>query len=168
MSHNIGRWRPLSSTTKTDYPSRIGPQGSPPVTFRTRALERATHDVGVHLQQALGDFGLSQAEIHVLGHLGEAGPSTVSDIHASFGHRRSTLSSVLNRLESRGLVSRSINPADRRSVVVSTTAGGAIAASRVRAAVEDLERRVADGTTRADQEGYSAVIAAVDRATRRA
>ncbi len=47
--------------------------------------------------------GLSQAEIHVLGYLAEAGPvdrRTTST--ASFGHRRSTLSSVLNRLESTG------------------------------------------------------------------
>lgn len=136
------------------------------MTFRTRALERASHDVGVHLQQVLRDLGLSQAEIHVLGYLAESGPSTISDIHASFGHRRSTLSSVLDRLERRGHISRSINPQDRRSIVVSTTAEGTIAALRVRDAVDDLERRVARETSAAEQTGFGAVVAAVLRATR--
>ena len=135
------------------------------MTFRTRSLERATHDVGVHLQQKLGDLGLSQAEVHVLGYLAEAGPSTVNAIHGSFGHRRSTLSSVLNRLENRGLVVRSINAADRRSVVVETTDTGAIAALRVRDAVEDLERRIAGATTSVEQGGFGAVLAAVGLAT---
>jgi DNA-binding MarR family transcriptional regulator len=136
------------------------------VAFRTRALERATHDVGGHLQEALHELRVTQADIHVLGYLAEAGPSNVAEIHASFGHRRSTLSSVLNRLESRGWILRSIDPEDRRSIVVTTTAAGAIAASRVREAVEDLERRVADTATPIEQEGFSAVLAAVGRETR--
>jgi len=138
------------------------------VAFRTRDLERATHDVGVHLQVALADLRLAQAEIHVLGHLADEGPSTIGEIHRSFGHRRSTLSSVLNRLETRGLIARSINPADRRSIVVTTTPAGTSAASRVQAVVDDLCRRVASETTTLEQEGFSAVLAAVGRQTRTA
>jgi DNA-binding MarR family transcriptional regulator len=137
------------------------------VPFRTRALERATHEIGGHLQTVLGDLRVSQAEIHVLGFLGEAGASTVGDIHESFGHRRSTLSSVLNRLEARGFITRAINPRDRRSVVVTATADGAVAAARAREAVEELQQRVAEATSEADQRGFSAVLAAIDAALRR-
>jgi len=136
------------------------------VPFRTRTLERATHEVGVYLQDRLRELRLSQAEIHVLGYLAEAGPSTVNEIHASFGHRRSTLSSVLNRLDARGLVERSVNPSDRRSVVVTPTAQGAVAAAEVRSVIAELEQRVADGATAAEHRGYDAVLTAVGAATR--
>lgn len=137
------------------------------MTFRTRALERATHDLGLYLQGALGDLRISQAEIHVLGYLAEAGAATVGDIHASFGHRRSTLSSVLNRLERRELIARSINPEDRRSIVVTLTAAGATTAARVRATVLELQDRVATATTPAEQAGFDAVLSALGAATRR-
>jgi DNA-binding MarR family transcriptional regulator len=133
--------------------------------FRTRGLERASHQVGLYLQEALRDLALTQAEIHILAHLATEGPSTVGELHASFGHRRSTLTSVLDRLEARGLVTRSTNPADRRSVVVTPTGTGSIVAERVRTVVEDLERRVTEGTSPAEQGGFFAVLDAIDHAT---
>jgi DNA-binding MarR family transcriptional regulator len=130
-----------------------------------RPLERATHQAGLHLQAALADLGLSQAEIHVLAHLAADGPSSAGDLHRGFGHRRSTLTSVLDRLEARGFVSRAVDPRDRRSLIVSTTVDGAPVASRVLAAVEALERRVGDATSAAEREGYLAVLDALGRAT---
>jgi DNA-binding MarR family transcriptional regulator len=137
------------------------------VTFRTRALERATHDLDVYLQEVLRDVQVTQAEIHVLGYLADSGPATVGEIHGSFGHRRSTLSSVLNRLEHRALIARSINPDDRRSIVVTLTATGATTATRVREVIRELEGQVAATATPAEQAGFSAVLAALGDATRR-
>lgn len=136
------------------------------MTFRTRELERATHDIGVYLQTALRDLRVTQAEIHVLGYLAGSGSATVGDIHVSFGHHRSTLSSVLNGLERRNLIVRSINPDDRRSVVVTLTLAGASSAERVQLAVAELERRVVGATGMVEREGYRAVLAAVEAATR--
>lgn len=136
------------------------------MTFRTREIERATHDIGVYLQTALRDLRVTQAEIHVLGYLAGSGSATVGDIHVSFGHRRSTLSSVLNGLERRDLIVRSINPDDRRSVVVTLTLAGASSAERVQLAVAELERRVVGATGIAEREGFRAVLAAVEAAAR--
>ncbi|MFI5041937.1 MAG: MarR family winged helix-turn-helix transcriptional regulator [Acidimicrobiales bacterium] len=133
--------------------------------FRTRGLERATHQVGVYLQEALRDLALTQAEVHVLAHLATEGPATVGELHAGFGHRRSTLTSVLDRLETRGLASRSVNPADGRSIVVTLTASGATVADRARVVIEDLERRVAEATSPAEQSGFLAVLDAIEHAT---
>ncbi len=63
------------------------------------------------------------------------------------------------------LAARSVNPADRRSVVVTPTATGAIVADRVRGIVEDLERRVVEVTSPADQGGFLALLNAIEHAT---
>ena len=47
---------------------------------------------------------------------------------------------MLDRLEERGYVSRTVNPDDRRSFVVTTTRVGAAAARRVRKVLDELER----------------------------
>ncbi len=84
----------------------------------------------------------------------------------SFGHRSSTLSSVLDRLDARGLVERSVNPADRRSVVVTPTDEGAVATATVRSVIADLEQHVEAGTSPAERDGFDAVLAAVSSAAR--
>nr|MDP9107049.1 MarR family transcriptional regulator [Candidatus Eremiobacteraeota bacterium] len=70
------------------------------------------------------------------------GPNTINDVHRAFLHRRSTLTSVLDRLESKGLVRRSAAPADRRSVRLELTARGTRAATAIANAFEELRRDV--------------------------
>ena len=83
-------------------------------------LHRATHAVALALASD-PNLDVSQAEAHVLAHLHESGPARISELHERFGHRRSTLTSVLDRLEQRALITRTSDPADRRSFVVSVT-----------------------------------------------
>src|SRR5690242_5956984 len=105
-------------------------------------LERAVHAVGLRL-------GANQAESHVLARLAR-GPATLADLHHSFGHKRSTLTAVVDRLEAKGLVRRGSNPDDRRSVVVSLTTAGRPAAKRAHKTVAALEREVAKACSPAD------------------
>ena len=86
-------------------------------------LHRATHAIALAVTGA-PDLDLNQAEAHILAQLHFAGASSINDLHATFGHRRSTLTSVLDRLERRGLVKRSMNAADRRSVRITLTISG--------------------------------------------
>lgn len=104
-------------------------------------LHRATHQVGGYLARADHGAPVSQAEAHVLAHLA-SGAASVAELHRSFGHKRSTLSSVLNRLEERGLIERRINPDDRRSFMIELTDTGSRVARAVRTSLERLERRV--------------------------
>jgi MarR family transcriptional regulator for hemolysin len=124
-------------------------------------LERATHLIGAYLERA--ELGITQAEAHVLAQLGRHGPSTVGALHDEFGHKRSTLTSVLDRLEARGLVVRTVNQDDRRSFVVSTTRKGTAAARKVVAALDELERAVAAEVNARDVGGVEAVAAALGR-----
>jgi DNA-binding MarR family transcriptional regulator len=123
-------------------------------------LERAVHLVALHLDRASLD--VTQAEAHVLSQLAK-GPATVGELHEEFGHKRSTLTNVLDRLEERGYVERTVNPNDRRSIVVTTTRAGAAAARRVRKVLDGLERTVRAEVSDRDLAGVAAVAAALRR-----
>jgi DNA-binding MarR family transcriptional regulator len=124
-------------------------------------LERATHAAGIALEERLEAAGISRAEAHVLRFLVTRGDAAINDIHRSFGHRRSTLTSVLDRLEGRGLVRRLPHPTSRRSVLVHLTPKGAQAGRDVVRAVQEIERRVRARVPPTDVRGFHAVITAL-------
>src|SRR5215468_2596921 len=103
-------------------------------------LQRATHRVGLFVQA--GGLGVSQGEAHVLAELAAAGQASVAALHAAFAHRRSTLTSILDRLERRGLLRRALHPEDRRSFLIVLTPRGRSLARRVHAALAALEAAV--------------------------
>src|SRR5258708_22773954 len=86
-------------------------------------IHRATHRIGLYLAN-LREEGLSQGEAHILALLASSGPSTIADLHRSLAHKRSTLTSILDRLAERRLVNRAVGAADRRTLVITPTAGG--------------------------------------------
>jgi DNA-binding MarR family transcriptional regulator len=127
-------------------PSQAGPYRSGMVEGRgalVRTLEATTHRVAVHVQEAVPDLDLDAAQVHVLSLLSATSPLTVGEIGAEFGHRRSTVTAVIDRLERRGLVVRGVNPHDRRSVIVGLSPAGDLAAGRVLAVVDEIEERAA-------------------------
>jgi DNA-binding MarR family transcriptional regulator len=106
------------------------------------AIERATHAVALWGERAFGDLRLTQAEAHVLAYLAAHLDASINDLHRSFGHKRSTLTSLLDRLEARGWLRRAAHPASRRLVRLELTQAGRAAAERVSAALRALEARV--------------------------
>jgi len=126
------------------------------------ALERATHAVALLIEQELKDLGISQAEAHVLAYLVHVGQCSINDLHRDFGHRRSTLTSVLDRLERRGLVRRGPHPTSRRSVMVSLTDDGRQVGERVAALLHEIEHMVVNRTSRRDMEAFLRVVAAIE------
>jgi DNA-binding MarR family transcriptional regulator len=101
------------------------------------SVQRAAHATA-HAMAVAGD-GLSPAEANAMANLGE--PLTVSGLAAVAGVRPTTLTSLLDRLEGRGLLTRRPSPADRRSLLVELTPAGHEVAGRVRAAITEVERR---------------------------
>lgn len=106
------------------------------------ALERATHTASLWIEQKLGGLGLNQAQAHILAYLARHAPCAINDLHRNFGHKRSTLTSLLDRLEGRGLVRRAAHPTSRRLVLVYLTDAGLPVAARVSATLRVLEDRV--------------------------
>jgi DNA-binding MarR family transcriptional regulator len=104
--------------------------------------QQVTHRLLAALAEELSDFGLSAAEINALACFGGEESRTVRQLVAATAQRPSTLTGVLDRLEQRGLIERTLNPADRRSVLVRLTPSGRAAAARVATAFAVVERRL--------------------------
>jgi DNA-binding MarR family transcriptional regulator len=126
-------------------------------------LQRATHRVGLYVERLRG-LGVTQGEAHILAHLHAAGSATVAELHRALAHKRSTLTSILDRLEGRGLVERETSPEDRRTFVVALTREGKRAAKEVYAHLAEIETAVAGRVSPEALEGFAAVVAAIEDA----
>jgi DNA-binding MarR family transcriptional regulator len=105
------------------------------------AMQRATHATLHLLIAQLADLDLTPAEINALANLADGRARTVSELVAAVGTPATTLTSVLDRLERRGHITRGKKPADRRSVVVELSGPGRRVATRIRRAVAEVEQR---------------------------
>jgi len=105
------------------------------------ALQQAAHSSLHRLSAQLAEYGLTGSELNALANLPAGKGRTVSGLAAAAGFRATTMTSVLDRLERRGLVTRRNAPGDRRAVLVELTASGKTAAADVRDAMFGLERR---------------------------
>jgi MarR family transcriptional regulator, organic hydroperoxide resistance regulator len=121
-------------------------------------VQHATHRIGRHLESAVAAVGVDQAEAHILSALA-GGPMTVAALVEVVGVKRSTLTNILDRLEMRGLVSREINPNDRRSFVVRPTRGGERAAKKVASAFAAVDIKLAQTTTVQQRQAFDVVLA---------
>jgi DNA-binding MarR family transcriptional regulator len=130
-------------------------------------IHRATHRIGLYLAD-LRQFGLSQGEAHILAQLAAAAPATVADLHRGLAHKRSTLTSILDRLEERGFVTRAVGALDRRTFVITPTAKGRRVARQVHEHLIDLEKAIARRVTPDDVRGFMKVIEAVEEEAHRA
>lgn len=126
------------------------------------ALERATHAVALWVERSFADLRLTQAEAHVLAFLAEHAPCSINDLHRGFGHKRSTLTSLLDRLEGRGWIERAAHPASRRLVLVRLTEPGQGVADRVLTALRGLERRVLARARPGATDAFARVLAALE------
>ena len=124
-------------------------------------IHRATHRIGLYLAD-LREFGLSQGESHILAQLAASSPATIADLHRGLAHKRSTLTSILDRLVDRGFITRQVGADDRRTFVITPTAKGKRVARQVHDHLTDLERAIARRVTRDDVRGFLKVIAAVE------
>lgn len=104
-------------------------------------IHRATHRIGLYLAD-LRENRLSQGEAHILAHLASHSPATIAELHRGLAHKRSTLTSILDRLAGRGLITREVGHADRRTFLVSLTSKGRTVAGRVHRHLAALEQSV--------------------------
>ena len=126
------------------------------------SLERGAHLIGGYLDSTVAELGLTQAEAHVLAQIAIHGTIPISLLHHEFGHKRSTLTNILDRLEKRGLLRRQMNRTDRRSILVQLTPSGNRMASQVKDALDRLEQLISDQVQQRDLTGLVAVVQALE------
>ncbi|SRR5258708_29128398 len=126
------------------------------------ALHRATHRVGLLIQEAPG-LGVTQGEAHILAHLAGNGPSTVAELHRSLAHKRSTLTSILDRLAATHLIERRTSPLDRRSFIVSLTPAGKKLAAKVHRRLAAFEAAILKRATPDEAGAFLKVVEHIER-----
>jgi DNA-binding MarR family transcriptional regulator len=133
----------------------------PPGWSALLALQRATHATLQVLSAELVDLDLTASEINALANLADGQGRTVSELGAAVGSRPTTLTSVLDRLERRGHITRGSRPGDRRAVLIELTLSGQLAAATIRQAIADLEHRALDGLPEDALAGLCAALQAL-------
>lgn len=129
-------------------------------------IHRATHRIGLYLADLQHD-SLSQGEAHILALLATAAPATIAELHRGLAHKRSTLTSILDRLVERGLITRAVGETDRRTFVITPTARGRAAAKRVHRHLADLEAAVSRRVTSDEVKAFLKVVLAVQEEAHR-
>jgi len=105
---------------------------------------------------------LTQGEAHILALLARSRSANIAELHRGLAHKRSTLTSILDRLTERGLIERRVGESDRRTFVISLTRKGAKMAQQVNRHLCELERAVARRVSATDVRGFSKVVAALE------
>ena len=127
------------------------------------ALQRATHSVLHLLATELADLDLTASEVNVLANLADGHGRTVTQLATATGRRPTTLTSVLDRLERRGHITRGSRAGDRRSVLIELTEIGRVTAEAIREALAEFEAHALDDLSRSQIAGFHAVLDAMTR-----
>ena len=161
----------LSIIIRATYSSAIAPErrGSNPIATPyvlmplqfIHPVQRATHRIGLYVAE-LRELQLTQGEAHILALLAEKSPLTVAQLHRGLAHKRSTLTSILDRLAGRGLITREVGKTDRRTFVVGLTRTGEKLAQRVNRHLEKLETRVRRKVNASDITAFTKVLSALE------
>lgn len=93
--------------------------------FTPYRLTIAAQKLSAELARQYKDkFDISISEWRVLVHIAHAGTPSVRDIEAKVGIEKSKVSRAAARLEKRGLITKQVNPEDRRLLHLSLTQQG--------------------------------------------
>lgn len=128
-------------------------------------VHKALRQISEHLIAKMDEIDAPGWESHVLSYVEVYGPCRVSELRRVFGYQPSTLTSVLDRLESEGLVLRQPNKEDRRSILIAVTPEGRRIGRAARQAVDEFEAEMLRGLTATDLEGFRRVMAAIAQVT---
>src|SRR5712692_11337677 len=116
-------------------------------------VHRATHRIGIFLDS----LGITQGEGHILSHLAASGDSTIAELHRALAHRRSTLTSILDRLAERQFITRESDPNDRRSFIVRLSKKGKTVSAQVHRELKRIEESALKSVTRHQLESGDAL-----------
>lgn len=102
-------------------------------------MQRATHVTLDALSKRLAHLGLTPGEVNALANLADGAERTVSELSRDVGTPVTTMTSMLDRLARKDLITRRTPESNRRTVVITLTESGRDAAGQARGAIGALE-----------------------------
>jgi len=109
---------------------------------------------------------LTREQLRVMFLLSFKGRSSPGEVAASFGVPKANVTSIIDRLVEKGLISRQENPDDRRSYILSLTEEGKSQVERLReigaAKIKGVLKRMPDSALTSLQMGLEALIKALE------
>ena len=123
-------------------------------------IHRATHRIGIFLD----GLGITQGEGHILSHLAASGDATIAELHLALAHRRSTLTSILDRLADRGWITRETDPNDRRSFIIRLSKSGKQVAGKIYRELARIEAQMLREVSRKDLRSLVSILQSLENA----
>lgn len=120
----------------------------------------AGHRAARLLESHLPEAKLSAGEAMLLNLL-RRGPLTMTGVMSVLHIKPSTATSLVNRLERAGLVVRSANPEDGRSLLVRLTADGVAMAATAKKAFAAMDKRLVESTEPSALETFARLLDAL-------
>jgi DNA-binding MarR family transcriptional regulator len=121
-------------------------------------LSRLLREVARREQPLLDQAGLPMWDYVILSALEGGDASTQAELSAATGRDKTRLIDNLDRLEQRGLVTRTPDPADRRNRIVSLTADGRRVLRQSHAAIRAMEEELLAGLPPAERAAFERAL----------
>src|SRR5215510_4342200 len=128
-------------------------------------IHQANRQASLHIDTLLADLSVTAQEGQLLAFVSARNSVTVTAIVRLLGVPKSTVTSLLQRLEASGLTRRGDNPDDARSWLVFPTKKGQQLGAVARERVLDLERRIQGRLSEADLRALARIVDAVTAET---
>ena len=128
-------------------------------------IHQANRQASLHIDALLKDLSVTAQEGQLLAFVSVRDGVPVMAIVRLLGAPKSTVTSLLQRLERDGLTRRGDNPADARSWLVFPTSKGRQIGAAARDRVMDLERRIRARVSETDLRALARIVDAVTAET---
>jgi DNA-binding MarR family transcriptional regulator len=128
-------------------------------------IHQANRQASLHIDALLSDLHVTASEGQLLAFVADRDGVPVTAVVRLLAVPKSTITSLLQRLERTGLIRRGQNPEDARSQLLFVTEAGAQVGMHARERVKELERRLQARVSDADMRALIRVVNAVTAET---
>ena len=136
----------------------------PPVQDRLACVLKRLHlDLHELHEKLLAPFGISAGELAILMLIDARQPESQQQVAGRLGVDRTTMVSLIDALQTKGLVARRPDPHDRRRNVIELTEPGARTLRRATRASDDAERRLLTALTPTEAAQFRSMLGRVVR-----
>lgn len=141
-------------------------KSSPTSEFRVLSpIHQANRQASLHIDGLLAEMSITAQEGQLLAFVSARDGVPVTAICRLLGVPKSTVTSLLKRLETAGLMRRGSNPHDARSWLVFATSRGRKIGAVARERVLELERRIQAQLAQADLDALARIVKVITAVT---